>query len=92
MKVKDLIAELLKRNTLDDEVVVAYYDRGYCVDEIQIPMPAREIMEQAWKEIADESQEIVEGHLDFTQTGYEISEMFEEKITELLQTEENNNA
>jgi len=89
MKVKDLIAELLKRNSLEDEVVVAYYDSGYCIDEIQMTAPAREIMEQAWKEIADEAQEIVEGHLDFTQTGYEISEMFEQKITELLQKENN---
>jgi ferritin-like protein len=90
MKVKDLIAELLKRNSLDDEVVVAYYDRGYCIDGIQITEPAKEIMEQAWLEIASESQEIVEGHLEFTQTGYEISEMFAEKITELLQKAENN--
>ena len=90
MKVKDLIAELLKRNSLDDEVVVAYYDNGYCIDEIQMPMPAKEIMEQAWREIVTESQEVVEGHLDFTQTGYEIQELFEQKITELLQKEENN--
>jgi precorrin-2 methylase len=89
MKVKDLIAELLKRNSLDDEVVVAYYDNGYCIDEIQMPMPAREIMEQAWKEIANEAQETLEAHLDFTQTGYDIQELFEEKITELLQKEEN---
>jgi hypothetical protein len=89
MKVKDLIAELLKRNSLDDEVVVAYYDNGYCIDEIQMPMPAREIMEQAWKEIAGEAQETLEAHLDFTQTGYDIQELFEEKITELLQKEEN---
>ena len=90
MKVKDLIAELLKRNSLDDEVVVAYYDKGYCIDGLQITEPSKEIMEQAWKEIADEAQETVEGHLDFTQTGYEILEMFEEKITELLQEEETN--
>jgi len=89
MKVKDLIAELLKRNSLDDEVVVAYYDSGYCIDEIQMTAPAREIMEQAWREIANEAQETLEAHLDFTQTGYEISEMFEQKITELLQKEEN---
>jgi ferritin-like protein len=88
MKVKDLIAELLKRNTLDDEVVVAYYDRGYCIDGLQATEPSKEIMEQAWLEIANESQEIVEGHLDFTQTGYEILEMFEEKVAE-LQKEEN---
>jgi hypothetical protein len=55
-----------------------------------MPMPAKEIMEQAWREIVTESQEVVEGHLDFTQTGYEIQELFEQKITELLQKEENN--
>jgi precorrin-2 methylase len=88
MKVKDLIAELLKRNSLDDEVVVAYYDNGYCIDEIQLPMPAKEIMEQAWQEIVAEAQETIEAHLDFTQTGYEIQDLFEKKIQE-IQKEEN---
>ena len=89
MKVKDLIAELLKGNNLDDEIVVSWYDEQYCIDGLQSTAPAREIMEQAWREIANEAQEVVEGHLDFTQTGYEIQELFEEKITELLQKEEN---
>ena len=89
MKVRELLAHLEKNYQPDDEIVVTWYDEQYCIDGLQSTAPAKEIMEQAWKEIADEAQEILEGHIDFTQTGYEISEMFEEKITELLQKEEN---
>ena len=89
MKVKDLLHHLTTNYQPDDEIVVTWYDEQYCIDGLQSTAPAKEIIEQAWKEIANEAQEILEGHIDFTQTGYEISEMFEEKITELLQKEEN---
>jgi ribose 5-phosphate isomerase len=90
MKVKTLLHHLTTNYQPDDDIVVTWYDEQYCVENLSTSAVPKEIMEQAWKEIADEAQETVEGHLDFTQTGYEILEMFEEKITELLQEEENN--
>lgn len=89
MKVKELLHHLQYNYQPDDEIVVTWYDEQYCVDNLSTSAIAKEIMEQAWQEISDEAQEILDGHIDFTQTGYEIIELFEQKITELLQKEEN---
>ena len=89
MKVRELLAHLEKNYTPNDDIVVMWFDEQYCIDGLQSTAPAREILEQAWKEIADEAQETLEAHIDFTQTGYDIATLFEEKVTELLQKEEN---
>jgi len=89
MKVKELLHHLQYNYQPDDEIVVTWYDEQYCVDNLSTSAVPKEIMEQAWQEISNEAQEILDGHIDFTQTGYEIIELFEEKITELLQKEEN---
>jgi hypothetical protein len=88
MKVKTLLEHLNTNYQPDDEIVVTWYDEYYCVDNLSTNAVPKEIIEQAWKEIADEAQEILDGHIEFTQTGYEILEMFEEKVAE-LQKEEN---
>jgi hypothetical protein len=89
MKVKELLHHLQYNYQPDDEIVVTWYDEQYCVDNLSTSAVPKEIMEQAWQEISDEAQEILDAHIDFTQTGYDILELFEEKITELLQKEEN---
>ena len=89
MKVKDLLHELAHRQP-DEEIVVTWYDLEYVKNSVpESLLQDKEIVEQAWKEILDEADELLTAHLDFTQTGYEIIELFEEKITELLQKEEN---
>jgi hypothetical protein len=89
MKVKILLDHLTSNYEPDDDIVVTWYDEMYCVENLSTSAVPKEISEQAWKEIAGEAQEILDGHIDFTQTGYEILEMFEEKVAE-LQKEENN--
>lgn len=90
MKVKDLLHELQYNYQPDDEIVVTWYDLEYVKNSVpESLLQDKEIVEQAWKEILDEADELLTAHLDFTQTGYEIIELFEEKITELLQKEEN---
>jgi len=90
MKVKDLVHYLQVNHQPDSEIAVMWFDDQYCIDGLQITAPTREIMEQAWQEISGEAQEILDAHIIFTQTGYEIQELFEQKITELLQEEETN--
>lgn len=79
MKVKDLIAELLKRNTLDDEVIVVYWDKAYFIDETDL---ARDEVERVWAKFIPDATETVTGHLDFTQTGYDLISDLEELINE----------
>lgn len=90
MKVKDLVHHLQSNYQTDDNIVVVWYDKEYVTDNTPDELLTdKEIVEQAWQEIVDESQESLEGALDFTQVGYEMVELFEEKIRELLEKEEN---
>jgi malonyl CoA-acyl carrier protein transacylase len=90
MKVKDLVHLLQYKHQPDDDIVVVWYDREYVTDNTQAELLTdKEIVEQAWQEIIDESQESLEGALEFTQVGYEMVELFEERLTDLLQKEEN---
>lgn len=79
MKVKDLITELLKRNTLDDEVIVAYWDKAYFIDETDL---ARDEVERVWDKFIPDADETVMAHLEFTQTGYDLISDLEELINE----------
>jgi len=90
MKVKDLVHHLQVNCQPDEEIVVMWFDKQYVTDNTPDELlQDKEIVEQAWREITDESQETLEAHIEFTQTGYEIVELFEEKLNELLQKENN---
>ena len=90
MKVKDLVTELLYNHQPNDEIAVVWFDMDYATNGIHDDLLTdKELVEQAWGEIVDDVQEELDGHIDFTQTGAEIVEMLEKKITELLQKEEN---
>ena len=90
MKVKDLVTELLYNHQPSDEIAVVWFDMDYATNCIHDDLLTdKELVEQAWGEIVDDVQEELDGHIDFTQTGAEIVEMLEKKITELLQKEEN---
>jgi hypothetical protein len=90
MKVKDLVHYLQYKLQPDDDIVVVWYEREYVTDNTPDELLTdKEIVEQAWQDILDESQESLEGALEFTQVGYEMVEQFEERLTELLQKEEN---
>jgi hypothetical protein len=91
MKVKDLVTELLYNHQPNDEIAVVWFDMEYATNGIHDDLLTdKELVEQAWGEIVDDVQEELDGHIDFTQTGPEIVEMLEEKITELLQDSEEN--
>jgi hypothetical protein len=90
MKVKDLVTELLYNHQPNAEIAVVWFDMDYATNGIHDDLLTdKELVEQAWGEIVDDVQEELDGHIDFTQTGAEIVEMLEKKITELLQKEEN---
>jgi hypothetical protein len=69
MKVKDLIAELLKRNTLDDEVIVVYWDKAYFIDDAGL---AKEEVERVWDKFIPDADETLMGDIEFTQTGHDL--------------------
>jgi hypothetical protein len=73
MKVKDLIAEILKDNALDDEIIVEYWDKNYFVDTGL----ERDKVEQVWAEFITQAQQTVSAHIEFTQTGYELADELE---------------
>lgn len=79
MKVKDLIAELLKSNDLEDEIIATWWDKNYFIDSSD--KAAEEVM-SVWSEFVAQGQETLEGHLEFTQTGSDLLEELEEMITE----------
>jgi hypothetical protein len=80
MKIKELIAELLKENSLEDEIIVSYWDRNYFLNSGA--SFRLEDFQKAWKDFVSQGQETLEGHLEFTQTGYELVEELEEFINE----------
>ena len=78
MKVRELIEELLKRNSLDDEIIVAYWDKGYFIDADL----AKDEVERVWDKFITEADETVMAHLEFTQTGYDLISDIEELMKE----------
>ena len=83
MKVKDLIAQILKDNALDDEIIVEYWDKTYFVDTGL----DRADVDRVWDKFITEAQQTLSGHIEFTQTGYELADDLEFLIKE---KEENN--
>jgi hypothetical protein len=79
MKIRKLIEDLLKDNTLDDEIIVSYWDKNYFVETSDLKL---EQVDTVWEDFIKEGQETVDGHLDFTQTGYDLASDLEEMIKE----------
>jgi hypothetical protein len=79
MKIRELIEELLKHNDLDDEIIVAYWDKNYFVETNDFTL---ENINSVWEEFVKDGQETLEGHLDFTQTGYDLASDLEKMIEE----------
>ena len=79
MTIRELIEELLKRNDLDDEIIVSYWDKNYFVETNDFTL---ENINSVWEEFVKDGQETLEGHLDFTQTGYDLASDLEEMIEE----------
>jgi maltose-binding protein MalE len=77
MKIRKLIEDLLKDNLLDDEIIVSYWDKNYFVETNEFTL---EDVDKVWEEFVKEGQETVDGHLDFTQTGYDLGSDLEELI------------
>lgn len=77
MKIRELIETILKNNELDDEIIVAYWDRKYFVDELE---PYASELDPLWKEFVKTGQEKVNAYLDFTQTGYELVDDLEKLL------------
>ena len=73
MKVKDLITQILKDNALDDEIIVELWDKTYFTDTGL----DRADVERVWSEFIGEAQQTLSGHIEFTQTGYELADDLE---------------
>lgn len=76
MKVKQLIEWLLENNSPDDEIVVVYWDKDYFKESMDNP----DDVDSVWGEFVQQATDTVMGHLDFTQTGYELKEELEQLI------------
>jgi hypothetical protein len=80
MTIRQLIAYLLQDNNLDDEILVAYWDKKYILDELDLTDPSK--LDDVWSDFIKQGQETLNGHLDFTQTGYDLIEEAKELIEE----------
>jgi hypothetical protein len=79
MKIRELIEHLLKDNGLDDEIIVSYWDKNYFIETNDFIL---ENINSVWEEFVKDGQETLEGHLEFTQTGYDLASDLEEMIEE----------
>jgi hypothetical protein len=79
MTIRQLIAYLLEKNDIDDEIIVSYWDKNYFVETNDFTL---ENINSVWEEFVKDGQETLEGHLDFTQTGYDLASDLEEMIEE----------
>jgi len=77
MKIRKLIEDLLKDNLLDDEIIVSYWDKNYFVETNEFTL---EDVDKVWEKFVNQGQQTVDGHLDFTQTGYDLGSDLEELI------------
>lgn len=77
MKIRELIEELLKSNSLEDEIIATYWDKNYFLENSDLTLDQ---VDTVWTEFVKEGQETLEGHLEFTQTGHDFLEDLEEMI------------
>lgn len=80
MTIRQLIAYLLEKNELDDEILIAYWDKNYFIEECDITEPNK--VDNVWKEFIKQGQETINSHLEFTQTGYDLADRLQELIKE----------
>jgi len=80
MVIRQLIAYLLEDNNLDDEILVAYWDKKYFIDQLDLTEPSK--LDDVWADFIKQGQETLDGHLDFTQTGYDLIDEAKELIEE----------
>ena len=80
MVIRQLIAHLLENNNLDDEILVAYWDKKYFIDQLDLTEPSK--LDNVWADFIKQCQETLNGHLDFTQTGYDLIDEAKELIEE----------
>jgi hypothetical protein len=78
MKIRELIAHLLQGNDIDDEIIVAYYDKNYFFENLDIREPNK--LDEIWEKFVEDGQETINAHLEFTQTGYELVDDLQEII------------
>lgn len=79
MKIRELIEELLKRNDLDSEIIVTYWDKAYFVEGSDLQLNKVDVV---WTEFVKQGQETLEDHLDFLETGYDLAYELQELIEE----------
>lgn len=72
MTIRQLIANLLQDNDIDDEIIVAYWDRNYFVDGLDLTDPHK--LDKVWADFVKSGQETANAHLEFTATGYELTD------------------
>ena len=81
MIIRELIAQLLEKNDIDDEIIVEWWDKDYFINALDITEPHK--LDELWKEFVKSGQETLQAHLEFTQTGYDLAndlqEMFQDR-------------
>jgi hypothetical protein len=71
MKIRDLIQQLLISNDLDDEILVAYWDKGYFLDTNDFDKAQ---VDKVWEDFIVVGQETLDGLVDFREVGYELAD------------------
>jgi hypothetical protein len=79
MKIRELIESMLKENSLDDEIIVAYWDKNFFIEWHELE---KQNIDEVWEEFVKSGQETLDGHMDFIQTGYDLAEELETLIKE----------
>jgi hypothetical protein len=77
MKIRELISTLLKTDDLDTEIIVTYWNKDYFLEATNLTV---EQIDTVWEDFVKEGQETIEGHLEFTNTGYDLASDLEELI------------
>jgi hypothetical protein len=80
MTIRQLIAYLLEKNDIDDEIIVDWWDKDYFVNNLDLTEPHK--LDEIWKDFVKSGQETLQAHLEFTQTGYELANDLEKLLEE----------
>ena len=79
MTIRQLIAHLLEKNDIDDEIIAAYWDKNFFIEWHELE---KQNIDEVWEEFVKSGQETLDGHMDFIQTGYDLAEELETLIKE----------
>jgi hypothetical protein len=80
MTIRQLIAYLLEKNDIDDEIIVDWWDKDYFVNNLDLNEPHK--LDEIWKDFVKSGQETLQANLEFTQTGYDLASDLEKMIEE----------